>query len=60
MSLIVFYPFIFLARQSMASDSERLKACYESIVQHNSNNIEAVHYLAVWHFERQSFNEVKL
>eukprot|EP01031_Cornospumella_fuschlensis_P025327 gene25328-30583_t len=43
----------------MTTDSERLKACYESIVQHNSNNVEAVHYLAVWHFERQSFHEAK-
>lgn len=41
------------------SDSESLRLCYEGIVKHNPNNIEAVYYLAVWHLERHSFQQAR-
>jgi hypothetical protein len=41
-------------------DSESLRVMYEGLIKHNPNNTEAVHYLAVWHLERQSFLQVKL
>lgn len=41
------------------SDSEQLRVCYESIVKHNPSNLEAIHYLAVWHLERQSFQQAR-
>ncbi len=40
------------------NDSEQLRVCYEGVVKHNPSNIEAVHYLAVWHLERHSFQQV--
>lgn len=43
----------------MAVDSEQLRVYYESIVKHNPTNVESVHYLALWHFERQSFQQAK-
>jgi hypothetical protein len=43
---------------SGAQDPENLRLCYEGIVKHNPNNVEAVNYLAVWHLERQSFQQV--
>ena len=42
----------------MSADSEQLRVVYEGIVKHNPANAEAVHYLAVWHLERQSFQQV--
>jgi hypothetical protein len=44
----------------MATDSERLKVAYESVLKQNPSNVEAVHYLAVWHLERHSFQQVTL
>jgi hypothetical protein len=43
----------------MAADSEQLRVCYEGIVKNNPSNVEAVHYLAVWHLERHSFQQVQ-
>ena len=40
------------------SDSEQLRIAYEGIVKQNPSNVEAVHYLAVWHLERHSFQQV--
>lgn len=42
----------------MMSESEQLRVLYEGIVKQNSSNVEAVHYLAVWHLERQSYLQV--
>lgn len=41
------------------SDSEQLRVCYEAAVKLNSANVEAVHYLAVWHLERHSFQQAR-
>ena len=41
------------------SDSEQLRVCYEGVVRQNPSNVEAVHYLALWHLERHSFQQVK-
>ena len=40
------------------SDSEQLRLAYEGVVKQNPSNVEAVHYLAVWHLERHSFQQV--
>ena len=40
------------------SDSEQLRVCYEGVVRQNPSNVEAVHYLALWHLERHSFQQV--
>lgn len=40
------------------NDSEQLRVYYEGVVKQNPSNIEAVHYLAVWHLERHSFQQV--
>lgn len=42
----------------MMSDSEQLRVAYEGMVKQNPSNVEAVHYLAVWHLERNSFQQV--
>lgn len=39
-------------------ESEHLRAHYEQVVKHNAADIIAVHYLAVWHLERHSFQQV--
>lgn len=44
---------------SSSADAESLKLCYEGIVKHNPNNADAVSYLAVWHLERQSFQQAR-
>ena len=41
-----------------AANSEQLRICYEGVVKHNPTNVEAVNYLAIWHLERQSFEQV--
>ena len=41
-----------------AENSEQLRICYEGVVKHNPTNVEAVNYLAIWHLERQSFEQV--
>ena len=41
------------------SDSEQLRVCYESIVKHNPSDLDAIHYLAIWHLERQSFQQAR-
>ena len=40
------------------NDSEQLRVYYEGVVKQNPSNIEAVHYLAVWHLDRHSFQQV--
>jgi hypothetical protein len=40
------------------SDSEQLRVCYEGVVRQNPSNVEAVYYLALWHLERHSFQQV--
>ena len=40
------------------TDSEQLRVAYEGVVKQNPSNVEAVHYLAVWHLERHSFQQV--
>ena len=42
------------------TDSEQLRVAYEGVVKQNPSNVEAVHYLAVWHLERQSFQQVSM
>ncbi len=42
------------------SESEQLRVLYEGIVKQNPSNVEAVHYLAVWHLERQSYLQVPI
>jgi hypothetical protein len=42
----------------MAIDSEQLRLRYEGLMQLDHGNVEAVHFLAVWHFERHSFQIV--
>ena len=44
----------------MSADSEHLRVLYEGVVKHDASNIEAVQYLATWHMERQSFQQVTL
>jgi hypothetical protein len=44
--------------KSEMSDSEQLRLAYEGVVKQNPSNVEAVHYLAVWHLERHSFQQV--
>jgi tetratricopeptide (TPR) repeat protein len=41
------------------TDSEHLRIAYEGIIKQNPSNIEAVHYLAVWHLERHSFQQAR-
>lgn len=41
------------------SDTEQLRVYYEEIIKHNPSNVEAVHYLAMWHLERQSFRQAR-
>ena len=41
------------------NEADRLRASYEGILKNNPSNIEGVHYLAIWHLERQSFQQVK-
>lgn len=50
---------LFVEDEIMAADPEQLKVYYENIVKHNPTHVEAVHYLAMWHFERQSFQQVQ-
>ena len=40
------------------TDSEQLRLAYEGVVKQTPSNVEAVHYLAVWHLERHSFQQV--
>ena len=40
------------------TDSEQLRVAYEGVVKQTPSNVEAVHYLAVWHLERHSFQQV--
>lgn len=40
-------------------DSEQLRVCYEGVVRQNPSNVEAVHYLALWHLERHSFQQAR-
>lgn len=42
------------------TEADRLRASYEGILKNNPSNIEGVHYLAIWHLERQSFQQVIL
>ena len=42
------------------NEADRLRASYEGILKNNPTNIEGVHYLAIWHLERQSFQQVCL
>jgi len=41
------------------SDSDQLRVFYEGNVKQNPSDVEAVHYLAVWHLERQSFQQAR-
>lgn len=41
------------------SDSDQLRVFYEGNVKQNPSDIEAVHYLAVWHLERQSYQQAR-
>ena len=41
------------------ADSDQLRVCYESVVKQNPSDIEAVHYLAIWHLERQSYQQAR-
>eukprot|EP01035_Chromulina_nebulosa_P018192 gene18192-23853_t len=43
----------------MTETSEQLRVFYESAVKLNPSNIEAVHYLAMWHMERHSFQQAR-
>lgn len=40
------------------SESEQLRVCYEGVVKQNPGNVEAVNYLAMWHLERHSYQQV--
>lgn len=40
------------------NDSEQMRVVYEGVIKQNPSSIEAVHYLAVWHLERHSFQQV--
>lgn len=31
---------------------------YESMLKSNPSNVEGIHYLAIWHLERQSYQQV--
>ena len=42
----------------MMNDTEQMRICYEGIVKNNPSNMDAVNYLAVWHLERHSFQQV--
>ena len=35
-----------------------MRVLYEGIVKNNPSHSDAVHYLAVWHLERHSFQQV--
>ena len=41
----------------MMTDSDQLRVCYEGVIKQNPRDAEAVHYLAVWHLERHSFQQ---
>ena len=41
------------------TDSDQLRVCYEGVVKQNSSDVEAVRYLAVWHLERQSYQQAR-
>lgn len=41
-------------------DTENLRLCYEGIVKQNPNNIDAIYFLAVWHLERNNFDQVMI
>jgi tetratricopeptide (TPR) repeat protein len=41
------------------TDSEHMRVAYEGIIKQNPSNVEAVHYLAVWHLERHSFQQAR-
>ena len=40
------------------TDSDQLRGCYEGVIKNNPSDAEAVQYLAVWHLERHSFQQV--
>lgn len=40
------------------SECEQKRISYETMVQQNPHNSQAVHYLAMWHLERHSFHQV--
>lgn len=42
----------------MMTDSDQLRGCYEGIIKNNPSDADAVQYLAVWHLERHSFQQV--
>ena len=43
---------------SLPTDINRLKLSSELAVARNTSSVESVHYLAVWHLERQSYQHV--
>jgi hypothetical protein len=51
--------YLLVTKFKMSSvDAEQLRVCYEGILKHNPSNLEAIYYLAVWHLERHSFQQV--
>lgn len=45
--------------QLSATDTEALRLYYEKTLRTNPNNIQGVYYLAMWHLERQSYQQAK-
>ena len=41
------------------ADSDQLRVFYETNVRQNPSDMEAVHYLGIWHLERQSFQQAR-
>lgn len=42
-----------------SSESENLKQYWEGVIKLNPNNADAIAFLAVWHLERQSFQQAR-